>query len=178
MGSDTTGLTLVFTGNGKGKTTAALGMALRAWGQDMQVLILQFIKGGWKYGELKAAEKLDSRFEMQQMGEGFIRDAGDKDLEKHRIAAQKALAQARQAVREGKYDMLILDEINNAINYGLVDLADVSKIIHDKPSELHLVLTGRNVADEIVALADLVTEMREVKHPFASGIKAQKGIEF
>ena len=178
MASETKGLTLVFTGSGKGKTTAALGMALRAWGQGMKVLILQFIKGGWKYGELKAAEKLGPGFEMRQMGEGFIKDAGENGLEAHRQAAQTALAEARQVVREGKYDLIVLDEINYAVHYGLVDLADVLEIVRVKSPGLHLVLTGRNVAGEVVELADLVTEMKEIKHPYAAGIPAQKGVEF
>lgn len=174
----TRGLTLVFTGNGKGKTTAALGMALRAWGQGMKVLILQFIKGGWKYGELKAAEKLGPRFVMQQMGEGFIKGSNDEGLELHRTAAQKALKEAQQVILEGAADMVVLDEINYAVHYGLVDKRDVLDIIRSKPPHLHLVLTGRNVSDEVAEMADLVTEMREVKHPFVAGIPAQKGIEF
>ncbi|TYO97002.1 cob(I)yrinic acid a,c-diamide adenosyltransferase [Desulfallas thermosapovorans] len=175
---NTRGLTLVFTGNGKGKTTAALGMALRAWGQGMKVLVLQFIKGGWKYGELKAAEKLGPNFVMRQMGEGFIKGAGDDGLEAHRAAAQNALQEAKKAVVEGAADMIILDEINYAVHYGLVDLAEVLDIIRSKPPGVHLVLTGRNVAEEVANLADLVTEMKEIKHPFAAGIPAQKGIEF
>lgn len=178
MSNETRGLTLVFTGNGKGKTTAALGMALRAWGQGMKVLVLQFIKGGWKYGELKASEKLGPNFEIRQMGEGFIRDAGPEGLNAHREAAQKALEEARRAVREGEHDMVILDEINYAISYGLVNKADVLELIRNKPPRMHLVLTGRNAAGEVIELADLVTEMREIKHPFAAGIPAQKGIEF
>lgn len=178
MGNETRGLTLVFTGNGKGKTTAALGMAMRAWGQGMKVLVLQFIKGGWKYGELKAAEKLGPAFEMRQVGEGFIKGSGEEGLKAHRAAAQEALVQARRAVQEEEYDMIILDEINYAVNYGLVDLPDVLDLIRSKPPRLHLVLTGRNAAGDVVELADLVTEMREVKHPFAAGIPAQKGIEF
>ncbi|KJS12181.1 MAG: cob(I)yrinic acid a c-diamide adenosyltransferase [Peptococcaceae bacterium BRH_c8a] len=178
MANETKGLTLVFTGNGKGKTTAALGMSLRAWGQDMKVLILQFIKGGWKYGELKAAEKLGPNYEMRQMGEGFIKGSGDDGLEAHRAAAQKALEEARNAVLDGRHDLVVLDEINYAVHYGLVDLADVLEIIRSKPPVLHLVLTGRNVAPEVVELADLVTEMKEIKHPYAAGISAQKGIEF
>ena len=178
MANETKGLTLVFTGNGKGKTTAALGMSLRAWGQGMKVLILQFIKGGWKYGELKAAEKLGPHYEMRQMGEGFIKGAGGDELEAHRAAAQKALAEARNAVLDGRYDLVVLDEINYAVHYGLVDLADVLEVIRSKPPALHLVLTGRNVAPEVVELADLVTEMKEIKHPYAAGVPAQKGIEF
>lgn len=178
MATETKGLTLVFTGNGKSKTTAALGMGLRAWGQGMKVLVLQFIKGGWRYGELKAAEKLGPGFEIRQMGEGFIRDSGGDGLEAHRDAAQKALEEARRAVSRPEHDLVILDEINYAVHYGLVDLKDVLELIRSKPPHLHLVLTGRNAAPEVIELADLVTEMKEIKHPYAAGIPAQKGIEF
>ncbi len=178
MANETKGLTLVFTGNGKGKTTAALGMSLRAWGQGMKVLILQFIKGGWEYGELKAAEKLGPNYEMRQMGKGFIKGASDDGLEAHRAAAQIALEEARKAVQDGRHDLVVLDEINYAVHYGLVDLKDVLEIIRTKPPALHLVLTGRSVAPEVVELADLVTEMKEIKHPYTAGIPAQEGIEF
>lgn len=172
------GLVLVNTGNGKGKTTAALGMALRAWGQGMKVLVLQFIKGGWKYGELKAIEKLGPNFEIRQMGEGFIKGADESSLDPHRQAAQEALAAARKETAGGKYDMIILDEILYAVHYGLVALPDVLGIIDGKPAGLHLVLTGRNAPPEVMERADLVTEMREIKHPYQKGIQAQKGIEF
>lgn len=172
------GLILVNTGNGKGKTTASLGMAFRAWGQGMKVLVLQFIKGGWKYGELKAAEQLGPNFEIRQMGEGFIKGPGDKSLDEHRHAAQEALNAARAEISSGKYDLIILDEILYAIHYGLVPLDDVLDLLAKKPADLHLVLTGRNAPPEIIERANLVTEMREIKHPFAEGIPAQKGIEF
>ncbi len=172
------GLILVNTGDGKGKTTAALGMALRAWGQGMKVLVLQFIKGGWKYGELKAAEKLGPNYEMRQMGGGFIKGPGDQSLEEHRHAAAQALAAAKAEISSGKYDLIILDEILYAINYGLVPLADTLDLMAKKPAHLHLVLTGRNAPPEIIEQADLVTEMREIKHHYTKGIPAQKGIEF
>jgi len=172
------GLILVNTGNGKGKTTAALGMAMRAWGQGMKVLILQFIKGGWKYGELKAAEKLGPNFEIRQMGEGFIKGADDKSLDEHRHAAGEALKAARVEFAALNYDLIILDEILYAIHYGLVVQNDVLALLAAKPESLHVVLTGRNASPEIIDMADLVTEMREVKHPFSQGIPAQKGIEF
>jgi len=176
--SEPKGLVLVFTGNGKGKTTAALGMALRAWGQGLRVLVLQFIKGGWRYGELKAAQALGERFEIRPLGEGFIRDAAPEALEEHKKAAAAALATATAEITSGQYELVILDEINYAIGFGLVDLADVLKLIDAKPQSMHLVLTGRNALPEVIERADLVTEMKEIKHPFASGIKAQKGIEF
>ncbi|BAF58252.1 MAG: cob(I)yrinic acid a,c-diamide adenosyltransferase [Pelotomaculum sp.] len=172
------GLILVNTGNGKGKTTAALGMALRAWGQGMRVLVLQFIKGGWKYGELKAAEKLAPGFEIRQMGEGFIKGENDSALDEHRHAAQQALKAAGEEILSGKYDLIILDEILYALHFGLVSLDDVLALLAQKPEGLHLVLTGRNAPPEIIERADLVTEMREVKHHFTSGVPAQKGIEF
>jgi cob(I)alamin adenosyltransferase len=172
------GLILVNTGNGKGKTTAALGMALRAWGQGMKVLVLQFIKGGWKYGELIAAEKLGPNFEIRQMGEGFIKGANDKALDEHRHAAVAALEAARAEFSNLNYDLIILDEILYAIHYGLVAQDDVLALLDSKPESLHVVLTGRNASPEIIARADLVTEMREIKHPFTQGIPAQKGIEF
>lgn len=178
MSQEKHGLILVNTGNGKGKTTAALGMALRAWGQGMKVLVLQFIKGGWKYGELKAAEKLAPNFEIRQLGGGFIKGPDDKELDEHRHAAQEALQAAREEITSGKYDLIILDEILYAIHYRLVSLDEVLSLFACKPEGLHLVLTGRNAPPEIIEQADLVTEMREIKHPFTKGIPAQKGIEY
>ncbi|MCL6635216.1 MAG: cob(I)yrinic acid a,c-diamide adenosyltransferase [Peptococcaceae bacterium] len=172
------GLVLVNTGNGKGKTTAALGMGLRAWGQGMKVLVIQFIKGGWKYGELKAMEKLGPDFEIRQMGGGFIKGADDRTLDEHRQAAGEALEAARTEISAGKYDLIILDEILYAVHYGLVALSDVLDLIDRKPDSLHLALTGRNAPPEVIERADLVTEMREIKHPFTRGVPAQKGIEF
>ena len=171
------GLVIVHTGNGKGKTTAALGLAIRAWGEGLKVLILQFIKGGWKYGELKALDKFAPDITVKQCGEGFTR-RGNTDMAKHQEAAKKALDEAKIAMQSGKWDMLILDEINYAIDFGLVPEDQVLDLIKHKPAKLHLVLTGRNAKPEIIANADLVTEMKEIKHPFKQGIKAQKGIEF
>lgn len=176
--AETRGLVLVFTGNGKGKTTSALGMALRAWGQGMRILMLQFIKGGWKYGELKAAGQLGERFEIRQAGVGFIMDSDEEKLAEHRRAAGEALRSAKEEMASGKYDMIILDEINYTISFGLVDKDDVIELVKNKPPRLHLVLTGRNAPPEIIDLADLVTEMKEIKHPFSKGVKAQKGIEY
>ncbi|SFM10534.1 cob(I)yrinic acid a,c-diamide adenosyltransferase [Pelosinus propionicus] len=172
------GLILVNTENGKGKTTAALGLGLRAWGQGFKVLIIQFIKGSWKYGELKAAEALGSKFVMRQMGEGFVRNASEDAMAEHRHAAEEALAMARKEFESNQWDMIILDEINYAIKFGVLSLEAVLNLLEDKPSALHLVLTGRDVRPEIVEKADLVTEMKEIKHPYKKGIKAQKGIEF
>lgn len=174
------GLIIVHTGNGKGKTTAALGTALRAWGQGLKVLIIQFIKGNWKYGELQAAEKLGPDFVIRQMGEGFVKNC-KKDaaaMAEHRMAAAEALQAAKMEIMSEKWDMIVLDEINYAIKFGLVSLDAVWELADNKPPLLHLVLTGRDANPVIIDKADLVTEMKEIKHPYKKGIKAQKGIEF
>ncbi len=172
------GLILVNTGNGKGKTTAALGLGMRAWGQGFKVLVVQFIKGNWKYGELQAAARMGEDFVIRQMGEGFVRECSEDDKVGHQQAAAEAMQAASVAITSGKWDMIILDEINYAIKFGLVPLDAVLELIKIKPSALHLVLTGRDVCPEIIELADLVTEMKEIKHHYKKGIKAQKGIEF
>jgi cob(I)alamin adenosyltransferase len=172
------GLIIVHTGNGKGKTTAALGLGLRAWGQGLKVLVVQFIKGGWKYGELAAIEKLAPHFVIEQLGEGFIKGSSEDKMAEHRAAAESALKAARDAISSQKWDMIILDEINYAVKFGLISVEDVLELLEGKPPLLHLVLTGRDAKEEIVEQADLVTEMKEIKHPFQKGIKAQKGIEF
>ena len=173
------GLVVVYTGNGKGKTTAALGMALRAIGYDHKVCMLQFIKGSWHYGEMDSSKKLEPNFELIAVGKGFVGILDDNSpREEHEKYAAEAVRICREKIFSEKYDVIILDEVNYAINLGLIDVQEVIKIIKEKPSELDLVLTGRNVKDEIVELADLVTEMKEIKHPFKSGIKAKKGIDF
>lgn len=172
------GLFMVYTGDGKGKTTATLGLALRAWGQGLKVLFIQFIKGDWQYGELKAAEKLAPNFEIRQLGKGFIVKTDENSLEPHREAAQQALSAARREVAGGGYDLVILDEVLYALSYGLVELSDVLELIDSKPPGLHLVFTGRNAPPQITGRADLVTEIKEIKHPFHQGYPAQKGIEY
>lgn len=174
------GLIIVHTGNGKGKTTASLGMGLRAWGQGLKVLMLQFIKGSWKYGELQAVERLGPDFVIRQMGEGFVRNAADDAtmMAGHRNAAAETLQAAKQEMLSGKWDMIILDEINYAVRYGLVTLDAVLELLAVKPPAQHLVLTGRDASQAVIDKADLVTEMREIKHPYKRGIAAQKGIEF
>lgn len=176
--SERQGLILVNTGNGKGKTTAALGMGMRAWGQGFKVLVLQFIKGNWKYGELQAAQRMGSDFVIRQMGEGFVKGCNDDEKLHHQHAAGETLQVASNEMVSGKWDMIILDEINYAIKFELVSLESVLELMKLKPSALHLVLTGRDVRPEIIEIADLVTEMKEIKHPYKKGIKAQKGIEF
>ena len=173
------GLVIVYTGNGKGKTTAALGMALRAIGYDHKVCMLQFIKGSWHYGEMDSSKKLEPNFELIAVGKGFVGILDDNSpREEHEKYAAEAVRICREKIFSEKYDVIILDEVNYAITLGLIDVQEIIKIIKEKPSELDLELTGRDVKEEIVELADLVTEMKEIKHPFKSGIKAKKGIDF
>ena len=174
------GLVIVHTGDGKGKTTAALGLALRAWGGGFRVLVLQFIKGSRTYGELDAIEALRSirkTIEVRQCGLGFTQRNKEKK-ENHIAAVKEAFHMARKEISSGQWDVVILDEINYAVKFGLCGAEDVLQLIREKPKALHLLLTGRDAKPEIVEAADLVTEMRLVKHPFKNGIKAQKGIEF
>ena len=171
------GLIIVHTGPGKGKTTAALGLALRAVGSGLKVLMVQFIKGSWHYGELDAAKAFGDKFVLRPMGRGFVKLGGEIDPEDKR-AADEAWAFAREKIFSGEYDMIILDEINYAISYGLLAVGPVLDTLKKKPERVHVVLTGRNARPEIIELADLVTEMREVKHPYHKGIEAQRGIEY
>ena len=175
------GLVLVHTGEGKGKTTAAIGLAVRAWGDGFRILILQFIKGSWKYGELsalKALAEIDGRIEIRPTGIGFTRNASSEEMAVHREKAQTALQEALTEMTSGQWDMIILDEINYALKFGLLEEQEVLELLSQKPTDLHLVLTGRNALPAIIDCADLVTEMRLIKHPFQKGIRAQKGIEF
>jgi cob(I)alamin adenosyltransferase len=172
------GLILVFTGNGKGKTTAALGTALRATGYGHRVAIVQFIKGTWHYGEMDALARIDE-IELFRTGAGFYKIMGDNLPEEvHRKAAEEGLKLAREKMRSGRYQLVILDEINNAVRTGLLAVEDVLNLIEDKPDHVDLILTGRDAAPEILERADLVTEMREVKHPFQQGVLAKKGIDY
>ncbi|ORT99181.1 Cob(I)alamin adenosyltransferase [Anaerovibrio sp. JC8] len=173
------GLIIVHTGNGKGKTTAALGLAIRAWGDGLRVLILQFIKGQWKYGEITALNKLneiDGRMELRRLGKGFQRGAEDKT--EHIEACHEALKEAAAAMESNNYDLIILDEINYAVKFGLITVDEVKELLAHRPKDLHVVMTGREAAREVIDMADLVTEMTLIKHPYQQGIKAQKGIEF
>jgi len=169
------GLIIVNTGNGKGKTTAALGVAMRACGYGMKVTMLQFFKGKWKYGELRSAPKLGT-FEIHPMGKGFTWES--KDIEVDKRLVREAWQAATAEILSGKYDLVILDEINYAISYGYLPVNDVVEFLKKKPEMLHVILTGRDAKQEVIEVADMVTEMRAVKHPFEEGIVAQKGIEF
>lgn len=178
------GLILVNTGNGKGKTTAALGVALRAVGNGLRVLILQFIKGGSTYGELKGIKALQAAglpIEIRPMGKGFIfhnKETSEADLIAHKAAAKDAWQMLTDEVVSDNWDLVILDEINYAIKFGLLPVEQVVTLLEAKPIRLHMVLTGRDAKPEIIAKADTVTEMQVVKHAYEQGIKAARGIEF
>ena len=174
MGKLSNGYVQVYTGDGKGKTTAALGLALRAAGFDMKVYIAQFIKG-MKYNEIKALEKFADNVTVEQFGNGcFIRNSpDDKDIE----SAKCGLEQIKKVLISKEYDIVILDEINIALHFGLLKVGEVLELINLKPNEVELVLTGRRVHPQIIELADLVTEMREIKHYYQKGVIARAGIE-
>jgi len=174
---------LVFTGNGKGKTTAALGQALRSVGEGKRVLMVQFIKGPWKSGEDMFLEKFqipNPKLQIVKMGKGFVGILGDKlPIEEHQKAAEEGLALARKEIESGHWDIVILDEINNAVHLGLLSQEAVIELANQSTSKLeNLILTGRNAPPEFIAAADLVTEMQDVKHPFEQGIKAKRGLEY
>lgn len=172
-------MVIVYTGNGKGKTTAALGMALRAVGYGKKICMIQFIKGSWHYGEMDSSRRLEPEFEMTAIGKGFVGIIDDKSpREDHEKIAREAVKISKEKISSNRYDMVILDEINYAINLNLVDVEDMVEMIKTKPEALDLVLTGNYAKREIVDLADLVTEMKEVKHPYKAGIKAKRGIDF
>jgi cob(I)alamin adenosyltransferase len=172
------GLILINTGPGKGKTTAALGTALRAVGNGMRVLMLQFLKGSWHYGELDAVQAFEGNFVLKQMGRGFVKVGGaETDPEDIRLV-EAAWAEAREAIYSGEWDMVILDEINYAISYKMLDPEIVAEALRGRPEMVHVILTGRNAHPLLVELADTVTEMREVKHAYEKGVLAQRGIEY
>ena len=175
----TKGYVQVYTGNGKGKTTAALGMTVRAVGYDWNVCVVQFIKGSWKYGELDGIKRLAPNVELNVMGQGFVGIIDDdKPFEDHRTAAKEALELARAKILSGKYQLVILDELNVAVSLGLVSDEELRSLVEQKPDRLHLVITGRGASKWLIDRADLVTEMAEIKHPYQKGILAQKGIDF
>ena len=195
------GLILINTGPGKGKTTAALGTAFRAAGNGMRVLFLQFLKGSWHYGELDAAQALNAaltpalgtaltpdpsppsappaqHFVIQQLGRGFVKVGGaETDPEDIRLV-EEAWAESAAAILSGEWDLVVLDEINYAIGYKMLDPDAVADVLRRKPEMVHVILTGRNAHPLLIELADTVTEMREVKHAYQKGILAQRGIEF
>jgi len=172
------GLILINTGPGKGKTTAAMGTALRAVGNGLRVLMLQFLKGSWHYGELDAVQAFGGNFVMKQMGRGFVKIGGAETDPEDVKMVEAAWDEAREAILSGEWDMVILDEINYAISYGMLDPAKVVETLKTRPPMVHVILTGRNAHPSLMEIADTVTEMREVKHAYQKGILAQRGIEY
>lgn len=170
------GLVQVFTGNGKGKTTAALGTILRALGHGLRVYIVFFMKGDYDYGEYSTLAKLPN---VDMASFGFRRLTDPSNIKPEEIEqARLALAAAREAVLSGTYDLVVLDEVNVALGFKLIELDEVVKLVRNKPPKVELILTGRYADNKIIEMADLVTEMVKVKHPFDKGIKARKGIEY
>ncbi|MEW6657996.1 MAG: cob(I)yrinic acid a,c-diamide adenosyltransferase [Thermodesulfobacteriota bacterium] len=170
------GLLMVFTGNGKGKTTAALGLALRSAGHGLKVCFIQFIKGNWQSGELKAVKRFEDLIDFHVMGKGFTWKSAD--LEKDKAAARHAWQFAQEAMASKQYHLVVLDEFTYLLKYGIIDLPPVLASLKNRPADLHVTITGRDAPQELLAAADMVTEMRVIKHPFQDGIKAQKGVEF
>jgi len=170
------GLLLVHTGPGKGKSTAAFGLALRMLGRGRRVGVVQFIKGAWSTGERSALELFGDRVIWHSMGEGFTWETQDRDRDV--AAATRAFAMAESLMRDETVGLLILDELNIALRYDYLPLEDVLKALRERRPNLHVVVTGRNARPELVELADCVTEMGALKHHFAAGVKAQEGVEF
>ncbi|MGB8657898.1 MAG: cob(I)yrinic acid a,c-diamide adenosyltransferase [Candidatus Zixiibacteriota bacterium] len=175
----TKGLVIVYTGDGKGKTTAALGVALRAAGHGKRTLIIQFIKSFKDYGELKFVKKYDCGIEIKTLGKGYVKIKGDRfPFKEHVKAAKQALKFAEDQILSEKYDIIVLDEINIALDKKLLSIQEVINLIKQKPRDLHLILTGRSAPKEMIQLADLVSEVKEIKHPFRKGVLAQRGVEY
>lgn len=170
------GLIQVYTGNGKGKTTAALGLALRAVGHGMKVLVIQFMKGSINYGELKSSRKLSPNLTIRQKGRRTFVSKNHVDPLDLKLA-REGFSLAKKAIESKEYDVVILDEINQVIDYGLVPLSDLLQLIDSKPETVELILTGRNAKPEVMEKADLVTEMVDRKHYYDRGVQARKGIE-
>jgi cob(I)alamin adenosyltransferase len=170
------GLLIVHTGKGKGKSTAAFGMAMRAIAHGMKVGVVQFIKGPWESGERDLLRKFPSQVEVHAMGEGFTWETQDRDRDVR--AAREAWEMSKRFIADPEVRLVILDELNIVLRYDYLDLAEVLAALEARPADCHVVVTGRNAKDELIAIADLVTEMTQVKHPFRDGVKAQAGIEF
>ncbi len=176
MGEKIIGTVQVYTGDGKGKTTASLGLGLRAWGHGRKVLYIQFMKGRINYGELEAAKKMDG-YDVIQMGrETFVSKENPDPVDVE--MAQDGFKLLQEKIGSGEYDMIVADELNVALDYGLVELEPIIDLIKNKPPELELVITGRNAHPDVVELADLVSEVREVKHHYRKGIEAREGVEY
>jgi len=170
---------MVYTGNGKGKTSAGMGAAFRAVGQGLKVLMVQFIKGSWHYGELEAAKMLPpGLFEIRVMGRGFVKIGAEKPDPADVALVEQAWAMVVEEMRAGRFDMIICDEINYAMHYGMIDVDRVVGDLKARPEALHMICTGRNAHPKLVEAADLVSEIRQIKHPYERGILAQRGIEY
>ncbi|MGQ9615508.1 MAG: cob(I)yrinic acid a,c-diamide adenosyltransferase [Spirochaetota bacterium] len=170
------GLLIVFTGDGKGKTTAALGTAMRCGGHKLFSCMIQFVKGSWASGEIVAVDCLKEFMEIHAMGRGFIKNG--EGLEEHRDAALKAWNFAKDVMKSGKFSLVILDELTYPLNFKLLDEEEVVSFLVNRREGLHVIVTGRNAPKSLIDAADLVTEMKDLKHPYNRGIIAQKGIDF
>ena len=175
------GLLIVHTGKGKGKSTAAFGLVVRAMGNGMRVGVIQFVKGKWETGERDILDHFPEQIEIPAMGEGFSWETQDKARDI--AAARKAWEKSKQMIEASRgpnpeFDMILLDELNIVLRYDNLPLEEIIETLANKPEDLHVIVTGRNAKDELIEIADLVTEMTQIKHPFRSGVKAQKGIEF
>ncbi|GAB5377079.1 MAG: cob(I)yrinic acid a,c-diamide adenosyltransferase [Acuticoccus sp.] len=170
------GLVIVHTGKGKGKSTAAFGMVMRAVGHGMNVGIVQFIKGRMATGEKAVLDRFGDQVTVRRMGEGFTWETQDR--QRDIAAARAAWDIAKEMIGSGDYTMVLLDELNIVLRYDYLPLEEVVEVLRDKPEDVHVIVTGRNAKDELIEVADLVTEMTMVKHPFRSGVKPQAGIEF
>ena len=170
------GLIIVHTGKGKGKSTAAFGLVFRALGNGMKVAVVQFVKGAWETGERAALERFGDQLTINTMGEGFTWETQDR--QRDIAAARTAWELAKAHIMDDSHDMVLLDELNIVLRYDYLPLHEVLETLRAKPDGKHVIITGRNARPELIELADLVTEMTQVKHPFRSGVKAQAGIEF
>ncbi len=172
----TRGLIIVHTGKGKGKSTAAFGMVFRAIGHGLKIGVVQFVKGKWGTGERDVLEKFPAQVTIKAMGEGFTWDTQDRTRDIK--AARAAWEEAKAMIGDKNYHMVVLDELNICLRYDYLDIGEIVAVLKNKPADTHVVITGRNAKDELIEIADLVTEMVQVKHPFRDGVKAQAGIEF
>jgi cob(I)alamin adenosyltransferase len=170
------GLLIVHTGKGKGKSTAAFGMVFRAIGHGMRVGIVQFVKGAWSTGERTVLEKFPDLVTIKAMGEGFTWETQDRSRDVEH--ARAAWEEAKRMIADPSYKMVLLDELNIVLRYDYLPTDEIFAVLKDKPADKHVIVTGRNAKEELIEMADLVTEMEQVKHPFRSGVKAQAGIEF
>jgi len=170
------GLIIIHTGKGKGKSTAAFGMVFRALGHGFKIGIVQFVKGKWGTGERDILEKFPDLVTIKAMGEGFTWDTQDRGRDI--LAAKAAWEQAKKMIMDTSYKMVLLDELNICLRYDYLNIKEVVEFLQNKPKDTHVIITGRNAKDELIEIADLVTEMMQVKHPFRDGVKAQAGIEF